>query len=71
MDRDKPSNVNKFSVYPSKYITVKVEIIEVGMETRTINEFLILCKKMSMTSDTRITAYIRSVITASAAFMVN
>ena len=49
---------------------MKVAINEAGIETITINEFLILCKKNNITKATKSTAINKSCTTASAASRV-
>jgi hypothetical protein len=58
-------------VYPKRYIPIKVAINEAGMDTITIKELRILCKKNSITKATNTTAINKSCKTGSAASGVN
>ena len=46
------------------YIAMKTEIIEAGIEIKTMNEFRILCKKINITNATSNMANPRSSMTA-------
>jgi hypothetical protein len=63
---DSPNKDIKFRVKPNKLIPINVAINEAGIDTITINALRKLCKKKSITKATRITARIKSWITASA-----
>jgi hypothetical protein len=56
---DNLNKLIKFKVYPKRYIH-KVAINEAGMDTITIKELRILCKKNSITKATNTTAINKS-----------
>ena len=60
---DNASKVNRFNEKPNNQKNVKVEMIEMGIDTKINIRFLNVCKNNSIVIDTRIIAKTKSSIT--------